>query len=267
MLTEVIGDIFKCWSPYNVMEKSGEGEQKLGIIEGIASSEKRDADKDVLVQDGGDWSLFKSRGFIVHEHPFHERRIVGEPLEMERVEVDGYAATRLKAGLYLADPDGKMLFEKSQVLQKSSDLRRFGFSAEGGVLERDPKDRHRVTKWKVHTVVVTAFPKNDQSWFEPLAASLLARFGGLDSLLRAEAIGYPAQGEAAAGVGGIGKTVGQSLEGVKGGKMSSKTYGMSPSDAAAVILLKQFPQWTWAQGIAVAKSVIQRLNQMKEKAR
>lgn len=268
MHTQVSGDLFKCWVPFDVVEKAGEKDTKLGRISGIVSSESPDADDDIIVQDGIDWSLFKARGYVVHEHPFGVKRMVGEPLKIEQTEVDGVQVTRLDAGLYLHDPDGKMLFEKSRMLKKSSDTRRLGYSIEGGILEREKKDRRRVARSKVHTVAITAFPKNDQSWFEPLAASLLASLQGLDPLLRAETIGYPAQGEAAVGAGGIAKLAPQSLQGAKGGgRLASKTYSMSVRDMVTATLLKQLPQWSWAQGVAVADELIKRLNNRKEKVR
>jgi hypothetical protein len=263
MLTMVKGDTFRLWAPFELAKGGTDSDPLRGKIQGVASSEKRDNDGDVVRQDGIDWSMFKSNGFFVYEHPFRPPAIVGQPSDIERVEVDGLPATRVTGHLYLEDPLGKSLWQKANVLQKASDDRRFGFSVEGAIMRRHPERHWDVTHSKVHTVAITPFPKNEDSWFEPLAASMLA---GLVPLLRAEYMGYPAQGEAAVGAGGLGKIATQSLQGAKG-RRPSRTYSFSAMDKATVVVLRQFPQWSWAQGRAVAKELMKKLKNFKELAR
>jgi hypothetical protein len=255
-------DTFRCWVPFDLIEKGDEPNTGLGHISGIASSETMDADGDVIVQAGIDWSLFTSKGLLTYEHPFGVQNIVGEPRKVELTEVNGVPATKVDAALYLTDPLGKSIHGKSSAMRKAGGNRRLGYSIEGHVIKRNPDDPHKVEKSRVKTIAVTAFPKNDDSWFEPIAASLMAA-GWSPPMYRAETVGYPVQGQAAAGVGGIEKIAMQSLQGV-GGKMPSKTYGLDGRDIITATLLKKLPQWTWAQGRAIADKVIAKVQGFKE---
>jgi hypothetical protein len=265
-------DTFRSWVPFDVLEKGADDEADgVASIRGVATSERTDKDGDIIIQKGIDWDEFTKSGFLTYEHPLGAANIVGEPRKIERSEVQGFPATILEGALYRSDPLGKMLISKARSMQKAGGNRRLGFSIEGHVRQRDPDAPNRVTKSIVRSVAITPVPKNEDSWFEPIAASLgmLAAFNGtmsteqlVEVLQRAEKIGHPAQGEAAVGTGGIDKLARQSLQGVKGkrAKMSSKTYQVSIRDLATMMILKKKPQWKWAQGRALADAILNKLN-------
>lgn len=265
-MIEPRSDTFRRWIPFDVLSK-GPGETVVKI-RGIASSESVDADGDVVVQDGIDWSLFKSQGFLTYEHPLGAANIVGEPREIRRTEVNGVNATEIEGVLYTSDGLGKMLADKAKAMQKAGGSRRLGFSVEGVVKLRDRDNPKLITQSAVRSVAITPVPKNSDSWFEPLAASMALlnalRQPGVspEALMRAESIGYPKQGDAAQGTGGLEKLAVQSLAGTKGDgvKMPSKTYSASARDMATMIVLKKNPNWSWAQGQSVADAIIQKLN-------
>jgi len=192
ILTDV--DRFERWIPFEVLAKSEATTSnggKLGIIEGIATTEAPDSDGDIILTDGIDWSYFiggesgKGRGFIIDEHPVGNHNIVGHPLSISKVEVpynDGMVkGTKVRAALYLEDKRGKEIFEKACVMRRAGGDRSYGFSIEGSVKPGGRKGRV-VEKSTVKWLAITAAPKNELSWWDPIAKSLVKALGGGDGV-------------------------------------------------------------------------------------
>lgn len=260
-------DHFRTFVPFEIV-KSGEGEDtesRLGKIRGIATSETRDADDEVIMQDGLDWTFFKSRGVLTYEHPIGALNIVGHPTSVTPVVRDGTPMTQIEGVLYLDDPLGKALYEKATTMKKAGGDRALGFSIEGKV-PKGGRVGKTIRSAVVHSVAISPVPKNRDSWWEPIAASLGRAFGAgvtFDEILqRAEAMGYPAQGQAAVGPGGVDKLATQSLQDTKptGEKLSSKwSAGLSERDLAVTHILKELPFASWAQGMAVYEAMRKRI--------
>ena len=241
---------FATFVPFELIAKSSD--DSLGKIKGIATSESVDADREVIKQNGLDWSFFLNKGTLTYEHPLGALNIVGEPTAVRLIKKGGVSATEIEGVLYLDDPLGKELWKKASTMKKAGGGRALGFSIEG----RIPKGGRAgkvIKKAVVHSVAISPVPKNPDSWWEPLAASLGAAFRAghtLDEILqRAETYGYPAQGAAAAGAGGLGKLGPQSIQ----NKIDKKWLkDLSNDDLAVLHVLKNLPDTTtWAQGIAV----------------
>ena len=109
-------DYLHTWAPFDVVDKSGEdASPHRGRISGLASSEAQDADGEIVVQKGLDWSWFLEKGFISLEHPLGVGNIVGEPVSVQLVKSgDNVAATRIEADLLLEDPNGRSIWEKAR---------------------------------------------------------------------------------------------------------------------------------------------------------
>jgi len=256
------GSDFEVWTPFDLVKAGPDSPD--GLIKGVATSEREDEDGDFVDQDGLEWGYFKSHGFITYEHPLGVMNIVGHPTDVSptTVEKDGkvFKATDIEGLLLLDDELGKKIYEKSLSLKKAGGHRRLGFSIEGKVLPGGRQGK-RITKARVVSVAVSAAPKNRDSWFEPLAASM---FGGgyqvpypLPWLFRAEGVGYPQQGEAAVGTGGLEKLVPQSLQG--GGPT---TVGMT-RDLMVVKVLKKFPFLSWSQGMGLVEEIVSKMKGVK----
>lgn len=246
-------DYLHTWAPFDVVDKSGEdASPHRGRISGLASSEAQDADGEIVVQKGLDWSWFLEKGFISLEHPLGVGNIVGEPVSVQLVKSgDNVAATRIEADLLLEDPNGRSIWEKARCLKKSGGKRRLGFSIEGRVIERDGST---IKKARVMSVAISPAPKNPRTWFEPIMASMFWRSMMGNST-----------GAAMAGVPGQGVSRDQGFTGnfpplvpnSPNSEVSSGSFDVSGSgsagslsafDSLVTAILKKLPHLTWAQG-------------------
>lgn len=235
-------DYVEIWIPCDIVAKGGdEGDARpLGLIRGIVSSEIRDLDGEIIVQDGLDWSDALQKGpgggFLTHEHPLGTLNIVGFPERIERTEVtadDGktYKATVLDGAIYLDDDLGKELYKKGVVMAKAGGQRKLGYSIEGRMKPGARKRGGYVDGVKVKSVAISSQPRNKTSWWQPVMRSLTAAMNpehplkvdpawleqatwkaeALGILKAGETIGYPTQ--SVAGANGIASLVPQSISG------------------------------------------------------
>lgn len=231
---------FSLFAPFDIVEKgSEEKDDNKGRIQGVASTNAMDADGEVVHQDGIDWSFFMEKGFISLEHPLGIGNIIGTPVEVSRKNISGVDSTIIKADLFLDDPSGKAVFKKAKMLKSAGGDRRLGFSIEGRCLERRGNE---ILKAKVHSVAVSAVPKNPHSYFEPIMASMLAA--------AMSGVGYqtPSTGE------GLGVLVPQSLQGVSSATADIPVRKMTDGELTAE-LLRKFPWMSWTQGEKILKTV------------
>lgn len=244
-------DMFKAYVPFEIETVEKSGDRSLGRITGIASSETVDADQEVILQDGLEWDFFLRKGTLTYEHPIGALNIVGEPISIERMEHNGVAATKIIGVLYLDDPLGKALWNKATTMKKAGGNRTLGFSVEGRV-PPGARDGRTIKAARVHSVAISPVPKNPDSWWEPIQASMkraLAAGHSLGEVLqRAEGIGYPDQSQ---GVG-FDKLTAQSIQ---GGIDSKWLKGVTVRDMAILHILKELPSASWAQGEAVFAAI------------
>ena len=139
------------------------------IVEGIASDKSEDNEGETLDPSGFDYNYFLSKGFLKWEHDKNPKNYIGEPMEA-RVTKDGFY---IKGRLYNHAPLAKEAVQAMESLQKSNARRRLGFSVEGSIQERDPKNPKKILKALVRNVALTFNPVNDSTWAR-LAKSLSA---------------------------------------------------------------------------------------------
>jgi hypothetical protein len=230
MATASSPDIVRFWYPFE-LEKAGEPgpEDTHAAISGIVSSERRDEDGEIVLQDGIDWSYFKGNGKITYGHPATVANVIGEPLEVTPTTLpDGVKAHHMKGRLFLVDDLGARVAKKARTLHKSSESTRLGLSVEGHVVERDKADPKTIKRCKVITVAVDASPKNPDARME-LAASLGVPFqdptGPAPEVVPTTEPAAPAPG------------------------------GLSKADVQCVRVLRQFPTWSWKAARAFVQSV------------
>tara|TARA_R110000824_G_scaffold150624_3_gene321308 strand:+ start:2249 stop:2887 length:639 start_codon:yes stop_codon:yes gene_type:complete len=200
----------------------GFGEAPVGKIGGVISTEATDFDGERLRQKGVDWSYFREHGFLNYNHT---PLILGEPTGLVRKGDQ----TLVEGVLYLHQPKAREVYETAQAMRKSGASRSYGFSVEGKVLERDPKDAKTITKARVMNVSICEHPVNPEARME---------------LRKALSVGY----QTAAGMdGGFSPLVPQSLE----GRVSSATFRKE--------IKRQFPRLTEEECDSVMRRVFKGL--------
>lgn len=148
---------------------------RLGPIEGFASTDHLDLDGEIVEQSGLDFSAAKH---LHLEHPKTHLNVVGEVLSVEpRQTDDGLAGSYLKGGLYRKLPMGGRIYDHALGIAKSGGTSPFGFSVEGppdGLVRRG----NRIVKARVTSVAVTMGPRNQRAVWTPMMKGLIA---GLDA--------------------------------------------------------------------------------------
>lgn len=144
-------------------------------IEGIISSEKTDASGEIIKQDGLDFSYLMSNGYLNYEHRSGVENILGEALKIMPTEKDGMRATAMKGMLYKNKKIVKDILETISAMKDAGSSRKLGFSVEGRVLARDPRNPSIITKAKVLNVSVTANPCNTDADFEIVKKNIMSK--------------------------------------------------------------------------------------------
>lgn len=252
-------ELVTLWAPFDVIEKGDGDTSGRGRIKGIASSEAIDADNEIIVQKGLDFSGAK---WITLEHPCGVMNIIGEPLVFKSGNHNGHEVTEIEADLFLTDMLGKQIFEKARTLNKANSKSKLGFSIEGRAVRRNG---NKIEEAKVHSVAVSANPKNPMATFDPVMASMF---------FRSAMAGYPMQ--AVDYSAPFAPTVPQSLQGTTADKdkedeiqkearrrieaLASATYSVNGDiDNMTSALLKKSPTLTWKQGESIVRGIINRL--------
>lgn len=243
-------DRFQTWAPFDVLSKGGDA--KLGYIQGIATTEVPDADGDVIITKGIDWSYFvgdgitKGKGFIIDEHPVGTHNVVGHPISVSDTQVEHAGAkvnaALVKGALYLEDKRGAAIFEKACTMRRAGGDRRLGFSIEGSVKPGGRKGRV-VEKSTVKWLAVTAAPKNELTWWEPMAKSILAASG-------------IHIGDQTAVEQHTSRVVAYIM-----GNIATPQTADQMAEALALRICKAHPDMTWRESTAVLKRVLETVTQ------
>jgi hypothetical protein len=151
--------------PIEVIEKSVKKngkETKEMFIQGIASTNDKDADEEVLEPSGYILDRFLSKGTINYEHLSKRspKYIVGEPVE---ARIDGNKMF-LKAKLWENSDLAKEIYGKMKEINENGSNRRAAFSIEGKCISRDPMNPKRITKALITNCAITFSPVNGNSF-------------------------------------------------------------------------------------------------------
>lgn len=143
----------------------------MALIKGIATTQHKDLDNEVVHTDGLTWS---DPCFLTLDHPRRHDNIIGEVLDKTRVEMpDGTPAVEVTAGLYRHEPTAMRVYDRAVTIAKSGGSSPFGFSIEGPSegLVREPG---HLLKGRVTSLAVTMGPRNERAKWEPLMKGLLS---------------------------------------------------------------------------------------------
>lgn len=159
---------FNFWVPAQAVVvkggKSGADSDGRRWIQGIASTESRDLQGEVVAQKGIDFSYFLKHGYLNNDHKPGNENKVGEPTEC-RLTKDGLW---VKGFLYPDKKTSNDIWTHMTNLTKSGSSRRMGFSIEGRVVKRNGRT---IEKCWIQDVAVTPSPVNATTWAE-MAKSL-----------------------------------------------------------------------------------------------
>jgi len=144
------------------IEKGGDSKEMR--IKGIASTVKKDSDKEVLIPKGFDLNFFKSSGFLNWNHLSGKdpSAIIGEPTDAKITENN---ELYIEGILYPESAKAKEVWSLAKSLEGSLS-RNLGFSIEGKVIERDPNDKNKITKAMITGCAITPSPKNPGTLLE-----------------------------------------------------------------------------------------------------
>lgn len=159
---------FKFWVPAQAVVvkggKNGSDSEGRRWIQGIASTNARDLQGEVVTQKGIDFNYFLKRGYFNDDHKPGTENKVGEPTEC-KVTKDGLW---VKGFLYNDKKKSDDIWEHMRSLTKSGSRRRMGFSIEGKVVRRNGRT---IEKCWIQDIAVTPAPVNHTTWAE-MAKSL-----------------------------------------------------------------------------------------------
>ena len=167
-----------------------------GRIGGLVSTESQDHQGETVFRDGMDFGYFLKHGWFNWEHQPGPENVLGEPTGLSQVTTpEGIPATSVDGFLYLGRPRAAAVYETVHAMRKAQTARAMGYSVEGQVLFRNPKNRKHVLKSRVLNVAITAHPINPDARLEALA--------------KAATIGYQTP---SSGGGSMGALVPQSID-------------------------------------------------------
>lgn len=166
---------FKFWYPAQI-QKGSDGKR---WVQGIASTEDKDLQGEVVKQDGLDLSYYLTRGFLNWDHGKDASAKIGIPVEA-KVTKNGL----FTRGYLLDTRQGQDVYDLAVALEKAGNERRLGFSVEGRVLERDRDNPRIITKAWIRDIAVTAAPINPKTYCD-IAKSIISNVAGPESWISA----------------------------------------------------------------------------------
>lgn len=152
--------------PCELIEKSSKDkngkEVKEMIIGGVASTNDKDEDGEILEPSGYILDRFLSSGTMNFEHLSKKssKFIVGEPTKAKVVGDKLLIEAKLWNDSKLANE----IYQTMQEMKNSGSTRKAAFSIEGKALERDKFNPKRITKALITACAITFSPVNRNSW-------------------------------------------------------------------------------------------------------
>ena len=156
------------------VDEKGE-ERNVARFVAIISAGGTDMQGEDLDQDGLDWGYFMKSGFFNWEHQPGPDNVLGYPVDdtlVRTFDAEGNPATQVTGELLLDKPKARETWETMCALQKAGNHRQVGFSIEGPVIRRDPRNSKRVLRALVKAVAICAHPIRDTARVLTLAKSM-----------------------------------------------------------------------------------------------
>jgi hypothetical protein len=159
---------FSFFVPVTALEvkKSGEGKESKRWIQGIASTNSRDLQGEIIEQNGIDFSYFLKHGYLNDDHKPGPEHKIGQPTEC-KVTKNGLW---IKGFLFSNHKRADYYWELMNALSASGADRKVGFSIQGKVKRRNGK---QITECWIQDIALTPSPVNTTTWAD-MAKSLSA---------------------------------------------------------------------------------------------
>lgn len=171
---------FHIHAQLEAFEKADDPDGHTMRIGGICTTDHLDKQAERVLQQGLDFTPFLADGWFNDNHSQKTVDIVGYPSNARFVKKGERLPTGKSArssgwwteGYLLNTDQGRQLWGLAQALRESP--RKLGFSIEGKVVKRSPKDKKIITRAVVKNVAVTACPVNTHTELVPLIKALSA---------------------------------------------------------------------------------------------
>jgi hypothetical protein len=198
---------FDIWVPLEAYEKSGELR-----IRGIVSTEHRDKEGEIVLQDGLDFSEFLEEGYFNDNHSkgTGSGAVLGYPSSIKKsVTRDGKKCHIVDGLLYKKVPAAREIHALGCAMQEDpAKARSLGFSLQGGIEDRSGPRRiakqqkdgsvvwvgDTVKKAVVRHVAITHCPVNPKTQMEALTKALMAG-GAVEAPAASPGEGFPLRTE------------------------------------------------------------------------
>jgi len=148
--------------PVDIIKKSDEEWR----IAGVASTENKDFQGEVIKIDGLDISTLEKNGFFNEDHRKGFQNILGKIDKAEKRDDDKAGKHLYVEGrLFKTQPGAQAAWNIMNELEKSNDLsKRMQLSVEGKIFKRAGKDKKTIVKAKAENVALTLNPINDHTF-------------------------------------------------------------------------------------------------------
>ena len=152
-------DKFKFFAPIELVKGKDENGSVVMKMQGIASTGAQDSDNEFLDPKGFELDYFMKHGYMNWNHQTNQNplAIIGRPTLAKVVK----GKLNLSCELFDHNPLAKDVYKLGEVL--ASQGMALGYSIEGKVIERDPKDSRKVLKAKITGCAITPNPKNQET--------------------------------------------------------------------------------------------------------
>lgn len=159
--------------------KSGDGEDSMRIG-GIVSTDQLDKQGERVIQEGLDFSPFLTEGWYNDNHSQKTTGVLGYPTAAKYVRKGERLPNGKQAhsngwwteGYLVNTDDGRKTYALVRALAKGP--RKLGYSIEGSVIKRDPRNPTTILRAAVRNVAITHCPVNTGTELEALAKALSA---------------------------------------------------------------------------------------------
>jgi hypothetical protein len=151
------GESFHFFIPVERLEKSEKDGKRF--VQGVASTDDRDLQGEVVKQSGIDYAYFLKYGYINDDHKDGPEHKVGEPVECRITP----AGLWMKGFLYKGKERAEYWWEHINTLASNGSARKVGFSIQGKIQRREG---NTIAKCWLQDVAITASPVNTNTWAE-----------------------------------------------------------------------------------------------------
>lgn len=174
-----MGAEFKIKAPLAFFEKADAPDGQQLRIAGVVSTEARDRQKEIILQNGLDFSYFNEHGFFNDNHKKGADNILGYPTGKPKQFRKGSILPNGKKadynctwseGYLLDTPRGRNTWENGKALQGTD--RQIGFSLEGNITSRAGIDNLTATSAQVRNIAITECPVGYGTSMDALAKAM-----------------------------------------------------------------------------------------------